>query len=301
MKKVYLYVIITAFCFGTLEISGKLAGNNLDAFQFTFWRFLIGSLCLVPIALQERKGQPPLRKKDFLHFIGGGILCVPVSMSVTQLGIMYCNASTAGVILGTNGMFTMIFAYFLLKESFTKQKATALAIALVGLVFLICPWDMQPGNTLLGTGLVFFGSVTFGLYVAIGKLISRNTGAITQACLCMFSGAIVLLLLLLVSGKPIISGVPENIGIVLYAGIVVTGGGYLFLFLAIKHSDASTGSIAFFLKIVIAPLLSVIILKDVLAWNSYLGILLVLISSFINLRAGRANVLPKAPAASEHQ
>ena len=35
-KKVLFYLIMTALCFGTLEISGKIAGNNLDPYQFTF-------------------------------------------------------------------------------------------------------------------------------------------------------------------------------------------------------------------------------------------------------------------------
>lgn len=287
MKKVYIFVILTAFCFGTLEISGKIAGNSLDAFQFTFWRFLIGSLCLLPVTFSERNEYGPLKKEMLLPILGSGIICVPISMLIAQIGIMHCNASTAGVILGTNGMFTMIFAYFFLKEEITKRKALALFIALIGLIFLICPWDMQPGNTLMGTLLALFGSATFGLYVVSGKTISKQLGSITQACLCMLSGALVLLFILLVLGKPIFDGVYENIGVILYAGIVVTGGGYLFLFLAIKHSDASTGSIAFFLKIVIAPLLSVIILKDTLNWNSLSGIALVLISSLINLHASK--------------
>lgn len=288
MNKVYLYVVLTAFCFGTLEISGKIAGNNVDAFQLTFWRFLIGSLCLLPIAITEFKRiKPNVTKKDVSLVVLAGIVCVPISLLICQLGIERCNASTASVILATNGMFTMVFAHFIANEKFTAQKAKLLFVAIVGLIFLICPWNMKEGNTFLGVTLMLIGAITFALYVVMGKIIGQKIGSIVQACSCMFIGSIILLIIILIMDKPIFEGLWDNIIVVLYAGVVVTCGGYLFLFLAIRNSNASTGAIAFFLKIVIAPLLSVIILKETLEWNSYVGISLVLLSSFLNLKLAK--------------
>lgn len=294
-KKVLLYVILTALCFGTLEISGKIAGNSLDIFQFTFWRFFIGSFCLVPIALSEQKEARKLATEenrvpykltfvDALIVIGAGILCAPVSMGLCQAGIVRSNAATAAVILGTNGMFAMVFAHFLGGEKMSTRKWCLLLLAMVGLTFMICPWDLQPGNTILGAMLVLSGAMLFGLYTVIGKFAAKKMGAITQCCASIFSGAIVLLIFLIVSGRPVFDGVLDNIAVVIYAGIVVTGGGYLFMFLTIKHSNVQTSAISFFLKIALAPILSVVILGESLTWNCFVGILCVLTSSFLNLR-----------------
>ena len=46
MKKAYIYVLITALLFGTMEVSCKIGGSDLDPFQLTFLRFLIGGLVL---------------------------------------------------------------------------------------------------------------------------------------------------------------------------------------------------------------------------------------------------------------
>jgi drug/metabolite transporter (DMT)-like permease len=64
--------------------------------------------------------------------------------------------------------------------------------------------------------------------------------------------------------------------------------GYLAYFLAIRFSNATTGSVAFFMKPVLAPAFAVLILRETLAWNSFLGIALILVSSFIIIRSNAA-------------
>ena len=72
------------------------------------------------------------------------------------------------------------------------------------------------------------------------------------------------------------AGVGDNILLVLYVGIFVTGLGYFCYFMAIKASDASTGSLAFFLKPAIAPVMAVIFMQETILWNTYVGLDLIL-------------------------
>ena len=55
MKRAYIYVLITALLFGTMEVSCKIAANDLDPFQLTFLRFLIGGLILLPFAVGQAR------------------------------------------------------------------------------------------------------------------------------------------------------------------------------------------------------------------------------------------------------
>jgi drug/metabolite transporter (DMT)-like permease len=305
-KKVLFYLIMTALCFGTLEISGKIAGNNLDPYQFTFWRFLIGPTFILPIAIGEQrerrknaaKAGIPLQRitaRDILIIIAAGAICVPLSMGIAQAGIIRSNAATAAVILGTNGMFSMVSAHFLAGERMTKSKVGYLFIALLGLLFMICPWDMQPGNTLAGALMVLFGAMLFGLYTVIGKFAGKRIGSITQAVGSLYAGAILQLIFILITDRPLFVGLSDNLPVMFYAGIVVTGGGYLFMFLTIKHAGVQTSAISFFLKIAIAPLLSVIVLRESLTWNCFLGIGLVLVASYLNLRTSSGTIVPPSP------
>ena len=93
----------------------------------------------------------------------------------------------------------------------------------------------------------------------------------------------ILLIMILLMGRPVISGVADNIPIVVYTGVVVTGLGYYCYFRAIELSDAGTGSFAFFLKPAIAPVIAVIVLHETIMWNTICGIALVLTASLMNI------------------
>lgn len=68
MKRVYFFVVLTAFLFGTMEVALKLTGSEMDSFQLTFLRFMIGGLLLLPFAIGElKKNKVKLAFKDFQH------------------------------------------------------------------------------------------------------------------------------------------------------------------------------------------------------------------------------------------
>lgn len=63
---------------------------------------------------------------------------------------------------------------------------------------------------------------------------------------------------------------------------------YLAYFKAIEYSDATTGSITFLIKPAIAPFIAMILLGEDLLWNSYVGLVLILAASLLNLFENRA-------------
>ena len=150
MKKVYFYVVLTAFLFGTMEVALKMVGNHLDAFQLTFLRFSIGGILLLPFATAEmRKNHVKLTVKDLIRLLGVGTLGIPVSMVIFQLGVMHSNAATASVLIAINPLFTMVFAHFFTDEKLNRQKMIVLFIGLLGIIFMIKPWNLQEGRTIM--------------------------------------------------------------------------------------------------------------------------------------------------------
>ena len=61
----------------------------------------------------------------------------------------------------------------------------------------------------------------------------------------------------------------------------------MFYFMAIQNSDAITGSITFFVKPVIAPLLALVFLHERILWNTILAIALLMTAFFMNLQSSR--------------
>ncbi|MDO4544907.1 MAG: DMT family transporter [Bacillota bacterium] len=288
MKKAYFFVVLTAFLFGTMEVACKAAGNQLDPFQLTFLRFAIGGLLLLPFAVAElRRSHIRLSWKDFLILAGVGTLGIPISMVFFQLGVMTSNAATASVLISINPLFTMVFAHFLTEEKMTRQKIYVLLIAMVGLVFMIKPWNLQEGNTVAGVIFMLLAAIFFGLYTVAGKLSVQKMGIMAQTSISFILGSLVLFIIIVVTGKPVLAGVGDNLLLVLYVGIFVTGLGYFSYFMAIKLADATTGSFAFFLKPAIAPVMAVIFLRETILWNTYVGIGLILLASYMNIKYQR--------------
>ena len=285
MNKAYYFVILTALLFSTMEVACKVAGNNLDPFQLTFLRFLIGGLILLPFGIAEMKKKGiKLEAKDLLKLLGVGTIGIPISMVLFQIGIMNNNASSASVMFSINPLFTMVCAHLLTSEKVTKQRLLALMVGIVGLVFIIRPWDVQEGNTVFGAAMLLLAAITFGFYTVTGKMVSQKIGSVAQAAISFLLGAAVLLVVIILMGRPVLDGVADNIPIVLYTGIFVTGLGYYAYFTSIKLSDATTGSFAFFLKPALAPIIAVIILKETILWNTFVGIGFILIASYMNIR-----------------
>lgn len=285
MKKVVTYIILAAFLFGTMEIALKIAGSTFDSIQLTFLRFLIGGLVLAPFGVAEiRKDNIKITKGDWLWLLLVGIMGIAISMLAFQIGVQHCNASTAAALICLNPLFTMVIAHFFTSEKMDKAKGLAFFIGIVAAVFMIRPWDVQPGNTVFGMGTMLLASVTFAAYTVMGKKTIGRIGTFAQTSISFILGSLVLLLVLIPMGRPVFAHITEQPLVLLYCGIVVTGLGYLFYFLAIRYSDATTGSIAFFIKPAIAPVLAVAILGEHVYWNTIVGIVLLITASVITLR-----------------
>jgi len=69
MKKGIIYALITAIMFVTLEPVSKLIAEDVSPYAITFWRFLIGSVMLLPVAASKIKREKiHITAKDFDNF-----------------------------------------------------------------------------------------------------------------------------------------------------------------------------------------------------------------------------------------
>ena len=292
MKKILFYVILSATLFSSMEVALKVAGSDFDAFQLTFLRFAMGGLFLLPFALFKIRSRnaktPTITKKDYFYLLVLGVICIPIAMVFFQLGIIYSNALTAAVVFSVNPVFTVAFAHFITDEKLTKMKSISLSIGLLGIFFMIAPWNMAPGNSILGSAYSILAAALFGLYSALSRRSIHKIGGLTQTAISFILGSTVMIPLLLILDKPIFARISsDNILLLLYVGIMVTGVGYLVYFLAMEKGDAITASFVFFIKPGLAPIFAIIFLHESLRINDLIGILLVFLASYIILRENK--------------
>lgn len=286
-KKSIIYIILTAFFFGTMEVASKMAGVSFNATQLVFIRFLIGGVMLLPFAIKDlKKKNYKLTAGDAGYLLVLGIVCVCISMAMLQYGVKRINANLASIIICMNPLFTMIFAHFIVHEKFTRRKALVLAISFIGLLIVVNPATVLQG-TVDGVGLLitFTAAVSFGLYTALGKLRLAKLGGMVQNSFSFLMGAGVLLVIMLFTGVPVTEGVSlQTLPMLLYLGIFVTGAGYYCFLKAIGMAGPSNASLAFFIKPVLAPFISLIVLQEPITLNFVIGVVVILLGSYINLK-----------------
>ena len=290
----YIWVLLTALAFGTMEIALKIGGSAFTALQLTFLRFLIGGLFLLPFAIHDlKKRQYHLTKRDVGFITLLGFVNIVISMTLFQLSVMHTNANLAAVLISFNPMFTMIFAHFVANERFTRKKSFVLAICIFGLIIVANPLNLAEGNEPMGILMGLGASIAFGLYTALSKRCVGRLGGMTVNSLSFLTGAIMELIVLLAMGQPVIAGITtQTLPVLIYVSFVVTGFGYFCFMRAIERTGASTASYAFFIKPLIAIGLAALILSEAITWNIIVGSLIILGGCIFNAYK------PKAVSAS---
>ena len=285
-RKSILYIIITALCFGTMEVALKVGGSTFTALQMNFLRFLIGGIILLPLAIRDlKKRNLTLTLADWGYMTLLAVVGISFSMSFFQMGVMYMNAHTAAIMISCNPVFTMIFAHFLVNDTFTKRKALVLLISIIGLVLVANPFHVAPGNTSKGFIYLFVALISFALYSAMGKVKAKRLGGLIQNCFPFLIASVFNFFILVVLHQPVFSGITlQTCPVLLYIGFIVTGLGYFAYLGAIEISGPSNASIAFFLKPVVAVIAASLVLREEITWNSLVGIAVILVGFYISFK-----------------
>ncbi|WP_123053437.1 DMT family transporter [Clostridium sp. JN-1] len=300
MKSGYIDIFLSTILFSTMEIALKLVSNQFNPIQMTFLRFFIGGIVLLPLAIKNTKS--PLKKEDFKFFAVQGFICVVVSMVFFQLAVEYGKASIVAILFSCNPVFVVLFAYFMVNEKIYKTTIISLIISVLGMLCIMNPLNMT--NNVNSIIFAILAAVTFALYGVTGKKKSNEFGGVAQSCFSFIMGSVEMLILILLTkisfvsnffsnhglkmfaNIPILKGITlQSLPSLIYIGVFVTGLGYTFYFLAMEKTTAATASLVFYIKPALAPILALIILKEDIAINTVLGIVLIILSSGITFAA----------------
>ena len=287
-----------------MEIALKQIAGDFNPMQLTLTRFLIGGIFLIPFAVNRMKKRGVrLKRTDLRVFALLGLIGVAVSMTFYQLAILETNASVVAVLFSSNPAFIMLLSALLLREVIHRRNVIAIVAEIVGIIILIGPLGAQVSAG--GIILTLLSVLTFSLYCVMGKKKCMQYGGVTVTCLSFLFGAAELFVVVLLShiggvadymtahgmetyaNIPLLTGYSmENIWIVLYICIGITGAGFASYFTAMERTSANTASLVFFFKPVLATILAAAILHEAVPSNMIAGIVLILVGSVAMLVPG---------------
>lgn len=262
---------------------GKLIDSEISPFAITAWRFLLGGIILIPLALREIKDYSiKIKLPHVFSFVIIGILVVCISMLFLQLSVYHGKASLSALLVSTNPIFVTLFAYLFLHEKINTLHLIGLLIGMVGLILIVAGERTAislSSNVLWGILFGLGAAITFGIYTVYSKHLILKTGNFTTLSFSFIFGSLILFAYSALSHKQILFHISVyNVLMLLYLSVFVTGIAYLLYFKAVKEIGAARASFYFFLKPAVAVFLAWLIHAEVFLPIQLVGMILIIIS-----------------------
>lgn len=292
--KGYYLLLFTGLVFGTLEVVSKLM-PHIGPLQMSFLRFSIGGLVILPFGLLDlKKRKTPVGLLDALYVMVLGILLIPMSMTLLQVSVTKVPASLVALIFSANPMIIAALASLILKERMGLVEAAFVALGMIGIVLIIRPFGKG-----FDAGILYpLASVTlFGLYIVLARKLSKKLGSLFVTSAAILTGSAVLGLYASATGVELLASLTwKDAGYLVYLGVVVSGLAYVTYFKGMDLTTTNTGSAVFFIKSLVAAVLSAFVLDEVLSPTVYLGGVFIASGIFV-MMAGNSIMAGKYGAA----
>lgn len=259
-----LMLLLAAFIWGSTFVAQDKAMT--EPFTFIASRNFIGALVLVPVifvidVFSKKKGLLPKDYKVMSYSkkeMVGGILCgcvLFVAASLQQYGI-YLYPSD-GAAAGKSGFITALYIVLVpIAGIFLKKKAginiwISVAIATVGM-YLLC---VKSGARIYSADIILFlCAIGFTAHILIIDKFSPFVNGVKLSALQFLVAGILGLIFMFIFEKPTFTAILNDMGPILYAGLLSSGVAYTLQIVAQKSTNPTVASVIMSLESVFAAI-----------------------------------------------
>ena len=272
----FLARVLGVIALSTSAIFVKLAGAPSSV--TAFYRLLFTALALSPFLALDRKKRDELRTLQLgrigLIVLSGLLLAVHYVMWFESL--RYTSVSSSTVLVALQPLFSLLFSFLLLRETPRKSAVAGCLIAVAGSA--VIGWgDFQiSAGALLGDILALAAAGVISLYFLIGQVVRREISAVTYSVPGYLSSAAFLLIYTLAKTEPLTGYTGATWGAFLGLAFLSTIGGQFVFNLLLKNLSATAVTMGILGEPVGTCILAFFILKERIAAQQFLGILVIL-------------------------
>lgn len=130
------WFVLSLFSSAANDIISKYLGLRLHPVEVTFFRFLFGSITLLPFILYH--GRQTLKTSNPIVHISRGALLF-FGMTAWNFGLNIAPVTTATVISWSIPLITLVLAVFFLSEKIIWQRWLVTIIGLIGIIITLKP------------------------------------------------------------------------------------------------------------------------------------------------------------------
>ena len=293
--KLTLVVAVVILCWAYSPIGVHIGLRSYSPGQLALLRFLVASLFMGAVALVAGIGRPRLRDLPWLLVLG--FFGVFLHHTCLNSGQQWVTASASSVLAQSAPLFSVLIAFFCLKERVSAWRWGCVLLGLWGVLVVIRGdhgmAEMDPRGL-----LILLAALSWSVYFAVLRHYAYRYSPLTLACYMVWSGTLMLCVNL--PGLPAAvarAPLPDNMA-VLVLGIFPSALAYLAWGYVLKHVEVSRASVAMYLIPPVAMIMAAMLLGERMTLQVLLGGLMVLASvAAIGLEARWARSLRRTAVA----
>ncbi|MEM2123545.1 MAG: DMT family transporter [Candidatus Bathyarchaeia archaeon] len=282
----------------TVEVATKLIQGGVTPYQINFFRTLLGCIFLFLMTSAFGGGLRRFTGRNLSRILLMALAWNVLGLNLYFLAITWTSASHAALIFSANPVVASVLAVAILHEDLTLPRVIGALTGLLGVVAVITGFDPSflGSGTLSGDLLMAIPLTLWCIYLVWGISWTSRGGGRGDPCLrdqlnylcSTFTFGLVFLTPVFIwdaSRNPVSLDV-NTIGCLIYLGLATNGLAYILYFWGISMLEVSKGTMAFFLKPVIASILSHMILGEEISSPSFIiGAVLVSLGLLIASRS----------------
>jgi drug/metabolite transporter (DMT)-like permease len=264
----------------------RFIAGSLDPLAIGAFRFGIGFVLLLPIALAGRRAWPG--RDDWLGVAMLGLLFFGGFPVLFNAALTYTTAVRGALALSTLPLLTMVVAAVFKVEPLTRRKSLGVFIAMAGVALaLLTGFAAAPADAWRGDGLMVLAALCMAVYSVASRSFIRRSDPISFTVMAMGVGALALVLISLGRGsfEPV-----ARLGLGQWAALGFLGafGGALGFFLwafALQRTTPTRVAISIAVNPVAAAIVGALLVGEMLRWNVCIGVGAVIAGIWIATRA----------------
>lgn len=166
----------------------KWSLENTPPFTLAFLRFAIAALIIFPLIYNKLS----IRKNDIIPLLSLSLLGTTINITFFFLGLAKSSSINAPIIASSGPIFTILFAYFFLREKVAKREILGGTLGMSGVLLIILSPILEQGFDGSIQGNIYFVVAMLGSVIGtiILKKIIKNYNPLTLVFWSFVIGAI---------------------------------------------------------------------------------------------------------------
>lgn len=163
---IILLILLSAIFGATTGVLGKIVLKEIPSFSFTFLRFFIAILFLLPFSI---KHLPTFKKGDWKIILLS--LLASLNVILFSFGIKHTTANMSQIIYSAVPVVSAILSFYILKEKFGFNKVIGIIIGFIGTISIILMplISNNSGGTIIGNFIITIAMISISLYWVLLK------------------------------------------------------------------------------------------------------------------------------------